>query len=673
MTPERFRQIRNLFEAALERDAASRPTFLAEACQGDEPLREEVGRLLSAHQQEAALLDRGAVRPELLTGEPGRMEGRRVGHYEILRELGRGGMGAVYLAVRTDEVYRKPVALKVVRPEAGTHEVIQRFGREREILASLDPPNLARLLDGGTMPEGLPYFVMDYVEGQPIDTYCDERQLNVAERLKLFRAVCAAVEYAHGRGVVHRDLKPGNILVTGDGVVKLLDFGIAKLLRTEAHESTVAMTLTGMRLMTPEYASPEQVRGEQVGTASDVYSLGVILYELLTGHRPYRMRSRLIHEVVRVICDEEPTRPSTAVTEVEQRQGVDDKPVAVTPQSVSRTRAATPDGLRRQLSGDPDKILLKALRKDPAQRYRSTQELNEDLRRHLEGLPVLAQGESVVYRAGKFLQRYRGWVIAAGVLLAALASGLVKLNALGTFILLFFLTFLPVGYYALRKRYGHSIASRTVLRVAEVAVVGVAVQMVVLQLAGDYVLWVVSLGGAMVVVLPGTSLARWPFRARWAGPLLLDLTSRKHRKTVYIWASASAIFTVLMAAWMIHVPHLKPQGLLDSFLRLIGFTFFGLVIACAFVCAGRVELRQRGALISGGWLRWSSVEWYAWQDTEGEFVVLKVRSKKWLLVAFGSTIEIILPAAQKSATDAILKSQLSEWPGEAVHATDKVA
>jgi serine/threonine protein kinase len=378
MTPERFRQIRNLFDAAMERNPTARASFLAEACQGDESLREEVERLLVAHDK-ITPLPLEVREPEQLD----KMEGRRIDRYEILRELGRGGMGAVYLAVRTDDVYRKRVAFKVVRPEAGGQEVIERFRQEREILSSLDHPNLAHLLDGGTTPKGLPYFVMDYIDGHPIDAYCDEHQLDIAQRLQLFRSVCAAVEYAHSHGVVHRDLKPSNVLVTKDGVVKLLDFGIAKMVRTKGSETTeFVVTRAGMQLMTPEYASPEQVSGEAVGTASDIYSLGVILFELLTGHRPYRMRSRMIHEIVRVICEEEPTRPSTAVTEVDERQAPgDDKPVAVTPQSVSRSRGDTPAGLRRRLSGDPDRIILKALRKDPLQRYRTAQAFGEDVRR----------------------------------------------------------------------------------------------------------------------------------------------------------------------------------------------------------------------------------------------------------------------------------------------------
>jgi eukaryotic-like serine/threonine-protein kinase len=292
-------------------------------------------------------------------------------------------MGTVYLAVRADHAFRKQVALKIVRPEAGSEEVLRRFQREREMLATLDHPNIARLLDGGSTEDGLPYFVMEYVNGEPIDTYCDRHKLQVADRLELFRAVCGAVEYAHRNGIAHRDLKPGNILVTSEGTAKLLDFGIAKVLRAVGDE-TVYITRTGLHLMTPEYASPEQVRGEAITTLSDVYSLGVILYELLTGHRPYRMRSRLFHEIVRVICEEPPTRPSTAVGLTEKRPGVRDaEPVTVTPEMVSRARDASPAELRRQLSGDLDNVLLKSLSKEPLARYRSAGQMSEDIRHHL--------------------------------------------------------------------------------------------------------------------------------------------------------------------------------------------------------------------------------------------------------------------------------------------------
>ncbi len=333
MTPDRFRQVRNLFDAVVERDPHTRRSFLEEACQGDESLCAEVAALLEAHGHAWAVLDVPIHPPEkTAVSASARMEGRRIGAYEILREIGSGGMGSVYLAARADDVFRKRVAIKLARPEVVSSGMLARFHQEREILAALDHPNIARVLDGGATEEGIPYFIMEYVEGSPIDSYCDEHKLGVGERVALFRQVCSAVEYAHGRDVIHRDLKPQNILVTDDGTVKLLDFGIAKLLRPLEPESTLAMTQTGGWLMTPEYASPEQVRGEAINRASDLYSLGVVLYELLTGHRPYHLQSRIYHEIVRVICEETPTRPSVSAIQ----------PLIFWPPAHRRARASAP-------------------------------------------------------------------------------------------------------------------------------------------------------------------------------------------------------------------------------------------------------------------------------------------------------------------------------------------
>ena len=272
MTPQRFRQIRNVFDALMEREPATRTMFLEEACQGDEELRGEVQRLIAAHKQAPGWLDKlvgeglSETQEQPLGGEateapaPRRLEGRRIGPYEILRELGAGGMGTVYLAARADVVFRRFVAIKIVQSEAASAEALRRFQKEREILASLDHPNIARILDGGSTEEGLPYLVMEYVEGKRIDAYCDEHRLSVNERLRLLESVFSAIRYAHEKHVVHRDLKPGNILVTDEGVVKLLDFGIAKLL--PGPEDTISLTRSNLLAMTPEYASPEQIRGE---------------------------------------------------------------------------------------------------------------------------------------------------------------------------------------------------------------------------------------------------------------------------------------------------------------------------------------------------------------------------------------------------------------------------
>jgi serine/threonine protein kinase len=423
MTPERLRQIRNLFEAALERGASERLVFLGQACQGDDELGREIERLLVAHEHAADFmngpllgpveLDKGAALP--------RMEGRRLGAYLVLREIGHGGMGTVYLASRDDDVVHQQVAIKIVRGGVCEADVLRRFRQERDILASLDHPAIARLIDGGSTEEGLPYFVMDYIDGEPIDTWCDRHKLNVTERLKLFCAVCSGVQYAHQRLVVHRDLKPANILVTPEGNVKLLDFGIAKLLDSEGTPEDQAGTETLTSRMTPEYASPEQIRCEAVNTVSDIYALGVVLYELLTGRSPYTMRSRVMHEVARVICEEEPTRPSAAITEVDD---VKEMTAATKPATISEVREGSPVRLRHRLEGDLDNILLKALQKGPSRRYSSADQFSEDVRKHLEGMPVSARKDTVWYRAGKFMGRHQVGLAAAVLILASLLFGL---------------------------------------------------------------------------------------------------------------------------------------------------------------------------------------------------------------------------------------------------------
>jgi len=351
---------------------------------------------------------------------PGLDADRRIGPYKLIRELGRGGMGTVWLAARADEQFEKRVALKVVRA-SDSDEVLRFFRRERQILAGLEHPNIARLLDGGTTDEGLPYFVMEHVEGVPIDRYCDEHKLSVPERLRLFEGVCSAVQHAHRSLVVHRDLKPGNILVTDEGTPKLLDFGIAKLLNPGVagggtHETVVAMT--------PDYASPEQVRGRAITTATDVYSLGVILYELLTGQRPYRVKSNEHVEVLKAVCESEPERPSTAVGRTGERRQADGTTTTTTPEETGRLRHDTPQRLKKRLKGDLDAIILSALQKDPIHRYASVEALARDIHRYLDGQPITARKTSTVYRLRKLVGRHKLGVTAAAaivVLLVALA------------------------------------------------------------------------------------------------------------------------------------------------------------------------------------------------------------------------------------------------------------
>jgi serine/threonine protein kinase len=309
MNPKEWKRVKPLLDEAITLPAAERSSFLNRMCGGDFELQCEVESLLSSHDQAGTgFMSDPAI--DLRTGfsTPPTRVGHRIGAYDVLEEIGRGGMGDVYRAVRADGQFTKEVAIKLVRGGYDTAAVVERFRHERQILASLDHPNIARLLDGGTTDDGVPYLVMELIEGTPIDQYSDAHKLNVSERLRLFLQVCSAVQYAHQRLVIHRDIKPGNILVTHEGLPKLLDFGIAKIL-----DPAASATTTIANPMTPEFASPEQIRGEPMTTATDVYSLGVVLYQLLTGRSPYPRNTSVPHEFARIICDWEPERPSAIV------------------------------------------------------------------------------------------------------------------------------------------------------------------------------------------------------------------------------------------------------------------------------------------------------------------------------------------------------------------------
>ena len=394
ITPERWQQVKDILGQALDVDTGRRQEFLDTACGSDAGLRAEVQSFL-AHQVETSsdTMEQCADDAARLRihGPTTAKPGTRIGAYRVLREIGRGGMGAVFLAARDDEQYQQHVAIKLIKPGIADDLMRRRFRNEMQILAELNHPNIARLFDAGQTADDLPYLVMEYVEGKPIDVYCQEQQLSIEQRLRLFRTVCSAVQYAHQHLIIHRDIKPGNILVTSDGVPKLVDFGVAKLL--DASRSS-DLTATAMQFMTPQYASPEQVLGGSVTTTSDIYSLGVVLYALLSGRLPYRLKTRMPHEVTKAICEQEPQRPS----------------------------AAEP---RKRLHSDLDNIVLMAMRKEPERRYATADQLADDIRRHLEGLPVRARKDTFTYRAGKFVRRQKVAVVAALLVAFTLIGGII--------------------------------------------------------------------------------------------------------------------------------------------------------------------------------------------------------------------------------------------------------
>jgi eukaryotic-like serine/threonine-protein kinase len=441
MTPEKWLEVKEIFNAALDLPAAERGFFIEGRCADDE-LREEVEALLASADEAESFIEAPALTrvSTLVTEEkmPSYI-GRQIGSYKIEREIGKGGMGAVFLAARADDEFDKKVAIKLIKRGFDTDEIINRFRHERQILAALEHPFITRLIDGGSTGDGLPYLVMDYVEGLPLTRFCAAHRVSLQTRLDIFLKICSAVTYAHQNLIIHRDLKPSNILVCDDGTPKLLDFGIAKLTAPNA-SATLDGTQTNFRVMTPEYASPEQVSGQTVTTASDIYSLGVILYELLTGQRPFRIRTNSVEEISRIITDTAPTRPSDSLRKGEgdkskrgekekMRKGEDETGKFASKVSPSPPLPFSPSAFipysSSQLRGDLDNIILMAMRKEPERRYSSVEQFAEDIRRYLNGLPVIAREDSFGYRAEKFVKRNKAGVAAGLGIALSLVGGLI--------------------------------------------------------------------------------------------------------------------------------------------------------------------------------------------------------------------------------------------------------
>ncbi len=416
---KRWARIHELFNGALDRPAEERDRYLDNECAGDRSLRAAVDGLLAADQGSPGFLETPVARVAALEPEPRDDAAQRFPPYRIVRPLGAGGMGEVLLGLHEGPDFRRYVAIKVMRG-AAPPDFAPRFALERSILSRLRHPGIARFLDGGTTPEGLPYFVMEYVEGERLDRYADRQLLTVRERVELCRQICSAVQHAHNALVVHRDLKPANILVTPDGSPKLLDFGIAKLL---AEDATHGETRTGLRVATPEYGSPEQLRGDPVTTASDIYSLGILLYEVLSGHRPFTGRDAVARAPL--TDADPPPPPSAAAAGFGVRRLPDGETETITPEDVSGKRRTGPHELRRAVRGDLDNIVLRAIRHDPHDRYISASALGDELQRFLSGLPVRARADSLGYRMGKFVRRNRfASAVSAGLLLTLAVGSL---------------------------------------------------------------------------------------------------------------------------------------------------------------------------------------------------------------------------------------------------------
>lgn len=416
MDPGRWQHIKSIFEEVIELPADKRPIRLAQLCGDDAPLRSQVEALIAADASEEAMLDQtpGQLAEEVFERQVQPIP-ESIGPYHVIERIGFGGMGTVYKVHREGKAHA-PLAVKVLRGDAYHSTLVQRFKIEWQVLASLNHPNIAKLYDSVLVDKGQPYFAMEYIDGLPITTYCNNNNLLLADRLALFSKVCSATHHAHENHIIHRDIKPANVLVNADGVPKLLDFGIAKVLNPDILDTTALMTQTGYRVLTPSYASPEQLRGETLSTSSDVYSLGVLLYEILTGHRPHNISGLSQREAERVICEKEPALMSEAV----QNQNTILSTSPTHHKLTNHQSTKSKEELSRQLRGDLDIICQKALHKDPTRRYLSVEALQNDIERHLNNKPIFARPDDFIYKARKFVYRNKISVIAVAAVVSLL-------------------------------------------------------------------------------------------------------------------------------------------------------------------------------------------------------------------------------------------------------------
>jgi serine/threonine-protein kinase len=425
----RFEIIKSIFDELTDLNSDEKEKAINDRCGNDEDLKCELLSLLKSYENADDFLEPKLKEVNSKTKSArDNFIGKHIGHYLVEGEAGIGGMGIVYAGRRDDKEFEQKVAIKLLRQGLGSDYLLQRFQRERQTLANLQHPNIARLLDGGSTEDGFSYLVMEFIDGNPITDYCDSKELTIRERLELFRTVCSAVQYAHQSLVVHRDIKPANILVNKQGRPKLLDFGIAKLLDEDIGEAGNELTKAGIWHFTPEYASPEQMKSESITTTSDIYSLGVLLYQLLSGHHPYRITSSSPLAVSKIITEEKIVKPSDKFHRIEEVTAADGNAKQLTPEIISKTRSEKPEKIFRNLRGDLDNIVLKAMHKDPFRRYASAEQFSEDIKRFLTGLPVMARKDTVQYRVSKFVQRHRVGVVLSGLILMLLISSIIIIS-----------------------------------------------------------------------------------------------------------------------------------------------------------------------------------------------------------------------------------------------------